>query len=255
MGVPDSRKTVRLGVFMPAGAQLLDTACVDVLASMSYEYLSLLDGLAPPPILNIAPSVKIFHIGSVQPGEQIGLTAGVNTKCTNHYSDAEVEPGKLDIVLIPGPDPRSTYEKAALEWLAAHAARPETDILSVCTGIFVCGEAGLLKGKTVCGPRGLQSQLKTKFEGATWVGDSFRWIQDGNFWSCGGVTNGNDLVTAYARQTPKYFPGPIAEFGARITEVGDRPQKYEVGQTMFTLGMVWQVIKAAVLSIRKGKQA
>jgi len=37
----------------------LDTACVDVLASMSYEYLSLLEGLAPPPIVKLAPSVKI----------------------------------------------------------------------------------------------------------------------------------------------------------------------------------------------------
>ncbi|KAK0631842.1 ThiJ/PfpI family protein [Immersiella caudata] len=271
MGAPTTRTTVRLGVFLPAGAQLLDTSCVDVLATMSFEYLSLLEDLVPHPIINLAPSIKIFctwsaevllsesqltktDIGTVQPREPIAMTAGMNVQCTHHFSDPEVQHGKLDIVLVPGPDPRSSYEKAALDWLAAHAARKETDILSVCTGIFVCGEAGILRGKKVCGPRSMQTQLKAKFEGATWFGDSLRWIQDGNFWSCGGVTNGNDLVASYSRHTPKYFPGPVAEFGVRICDVGDRSQKYETSQTLFTLGMVWQVVKAAILSVGKPKQ-
>jgi putative intracellular protease/amidase len=254
MGGPAARPTIRLGVFLPAGAQVLDTACVDVLATMSHEYLSLLEDLVPPPIINLAPSIKIFYIGNVQPGEPIEMTASMSVQCTHHFSDPEVQPGKLDIVLVPGPDPRLSFDKGALDWLAAHAARKETDILSVCTGVFICGEAGLLKGKKVCGPRSMQTQLKAKFEGATWFGDSLRWIQDGNFWSCGGVTNGNDLVSAYARHTPKYFPGPIAEFGVNICDVGDRPQQYETGQTMFTLRMVWQVIKAAVMGVGKPKQ-
>lgn len=70
----------------------------------------------------------------------------------------------------------------------------------------------------------------------------------------GGVTNGNDLVAAYARKNPKYWPGPVAEFGVTIAEVGDRPQRYETGQAAFTLGIVWQVIKAAVMSIGRRKQ-
>jgi len=132
--------------------------------------------------------VRLTHankdIGAVQPGEQIELTASMKIQCTHHYSDLEVQPGKLDIVVVPGPDPSSKYEKSTLDWLAAHAARKETDILSVCTGIFICGEAGLLKGKKACGPRGMQAQLRAKFGGVTWLGEDLRWIQDGNFWSC-----------------------------------------------------------------------
>jgi len=60
MGAPKSRKTVRIGVFLPVGAQLLDTACIDVFATMSIEYLSLLEGVAPSPIVSLAPSVKIL---------------------------------------------------------------------------------------------------------------------------------------------------------------------------------------------------
>lgn len=249
------RKTVRIGVYLPSGSQLLDLACVDIFGTISYEYLSNLGDLSPPPIVNLAPSIKIFYIGTVQPGEPIELTSQMHMVCTHHMSDPEVQPGKLDVVLVPGPDPRLSWDKAVTDWLTAHAASKETDILSVCTGIFVCAAAGLVQGKKVCGPRGLQKQLKAKYEAEAWLGDEYRWIKDGNFWSSGGVTNGNDLVSAYVREGP-HFPGPVAEFGLALTDTGDRPQRYGTGQTTFMVGMVWQVIKAAIMGLgRKTKTA
>ncbi len=113
------------------------------------------------------------------------MTSQVKIECTHHLSDPEVQPGKLDIVLVPGPDPRLSWDKPVTDWLAGHGAQKETDILSVCTGIYLCGEAGLLRGKRVCGPRGLQKQLKAKFDGVEWLGDELRWLQDGNLWSSG----------------------------------------------------------------------
>ena len=123
----------------------------------------------------------------VQPGQPIPLTSSSKLTCTHHLSDPAVQPGQLDVVLVPGPDPSINWDdkREATDWLAAHAARPETDILSVCTGIFLCGAAGLLKGKKACGPRGLQGQLAKKFEGVEWLGEKLRWVQDGNFWSSG----------------------------------------------------------------------
>lgn len=75
----------------------------------------------------------------------------------------------------------------ALAWLKAHLDTAGTDILSICTGIFVCGAAGLLQGKKACGPRNLQGMLAETFKSqdVTWVGEEMRWMQDGNFWSCG----------------------------------------------------------------------
>lgn len=110
--------------------------------------------------------------------------------CTHHYSSPEVAPGTLDIVLVPGPDPKIdlSEDPAALSWLAAHASNTDkTDILSVCSGIYLCGLAGILKGKKAVGPRGLQGDLRTKFldQGVKWVGDELRWVQDGNLWSSG----------------------------------------------------------------------
>lgn len=60
MAPKDTRKTVRIGVFIPTDCQLLDMACVDVFGTMSYEYISMLGDLAPAPIVNLAPSVQIF---------------------------------------------------------------------------------------------------------------------------------------------------------------------------------------------------
>lgn len=58
----------------------------------------------------------------------------------------------------------------------------------------------------------------------------------------GGVTNGNDLVAAYAR-TGKHFPSAVVEIACKMADVGDRGQEYAEGQTAFTLGVVWQLFK------------
>jgi hypothetical protein len=59
MTVTDSRQTIRIGVFIPADCQLLDMACVDILATMSHEYLTLVGDGIPTPIVNLAPNVQI----------------------------------------------------------------------------------------------------------------------------------------------------------------------------------------------------
>lgn len=56
----ESRHKVRIGVFIPLGAQLLDTACIDIFASMSHEYMSLLSEMLPSAMINLAPSVSIY---------------------------------------------------------------------------------------------------------------------------------------------------------------------------------------------------
>jgi hypothetical protein len=184
------------------------------------------------------------------------------------------------------------------------------------TGIFLCGEAGLLKGRQVCGPRAVQDIIKTKYgKDIVQRGHELRWVQDGNFWSSGelallcplsplplwtcffqyhqcfligkttaghcnssqcasgfsstnstkqaecvyhdfkltsaryigGITNGNDLVAAYARHKSEFFPRPLADFGCDMVDVGDRPQMYEKSQVRFFAGFGINLLKAWVL--------
>ncbi|OLN94200.1 Isonitrile hydratase 4 [Colletotrichum chlorophyti] len=252
-----NNKTVKIGVFVPSECQLLDMACVDVLWMASKEYLGPMDFL-PRHLAELAPSVRIFYITST-PGSPesdgnntpklgpglLQLTAGVRIQTTHDILDPEVQPGKLDVVLVPGPDPGASWGEDVLEFLRGHAARhEETDVLSVCTGIFLCGAAGLLEGKTVCGPRGVQDMLKGRYPGVKFVGEKFRWYQDGNLWTCGGITNGNDLVAAYIRSSSRHFPAPIAEIACQMADVGERGQLYGQGQASFFLGFFWQVVKA-----------
>ncbi|KAI1473757.1 class I glutamine amidotransferase-like protein [Daldinia eschscholtzii] len=221
------RHTVRVAVFIPTECQLLDAASVDIIGSMGYEYMWAFRHLLPPAIVDLAPSVEIHYVGVVPAGSPIKVTSNESILATDHYADASVAPGKLDVILVPGPDPAAQREKGALEWLKKQAETPGVDILSVCTGIFVCGDAGLLKGKTACGPRALQGMIRERgFGEKELVGDKWRWVQDGNFWSGGGVTNGNDLVAAYCRATPRHFPRPTAEVAIETMEVGDRGREY-----------------------------
>jgi transcriptional regulator GlxA family with amidase domain len=186
--------TVRIGVFIPYGSQLLDLATVDVLATMSHGYLSALRML-PESVYAAAPHVDIAYVSTVPAGQPVpGMTAGARLLATHHLSDAEVAPGKLDIVLVPGPDPFVEVGDDVKEWLRGQAACESTDVLSVCTGIFLCGEAGILKGKKASGPRGLQDLIRKKFPEIELVGHDVRWIQDGRVWSSGALPDFDDAM-------------------------------------------------------------
>lgn len=173
--------------------------------------------LLPASVAAAAPPVRIYYItehgpsgplavgdaaaaamranGTMDADKSMGhvqMTSSIQLRATHAITDAAVQPGALDILLVPGPDPRDTWNDAVLAFLRAHAdatgadgKTKRTDILSVCTGILLCGAAGLLDGRTCTGPRGLQGQLKRLFPKAMFVGDKLRWVRDGNFWSCG----------------------------------------------------------------------
>lgn len=207
-------KTVRIGVFIPTGAQLLDMACVDVFGSMSASYISSLvaAGFLPAHVAAAAPAVEICYItsaadrpaadGVIGPNSEgdatdIPLTAGARVRATHVLTDPTVRPGSLDVLLVPGPDPRDKWSEETLAFLKAHfdADVPgqgrKTDVLSVCTGIVLCGEAGILRGRKACGPRGMQKELQSRFgakggeDGVHLVGEDLRWTKDGNLWSSG----------------------------------------------------------------------
>ena len=176
---------IRIGVFIPNGAQFLDVATVDVLGVMSKEYLSVVSDMMPGHVAAIAPRVTIYYITTPSMGSEIPLTSGAVLKATHAYTDGEVAPGKLDVVVVPGPDPASVYEEGGLEWLRRQSETKGVDVLSVCTGLYVCASAGIADGRTASGPRGTQDDLRKKFPKVKLVGEDQRWVRDGDFWSSG----------------------------------------------------------------------
>lgn len=178
---------IKIGVFIPNDAQTLDVATVDILGVMSKEYIAPMDFI-PSHLGALAPSVTVYYITTPKNGKEISLTSGMVIKSTHLYTDDEVAPGRLDLVVVPGPDPRyPQFEAGALAWLASQAATEGVDILSVCTGAYVCGASGIADGKKFSGPRGVQDDLRKRYPLMKLVGDDHRWVRDGNIWSSGKV--------------------------------------------------------------------
>ena len=89
----------------------------------------------------------------------------------------------LDVLMIPGPDPWAYEPTEAINRFIRGHFESGTDVLTVCTGVYVAGPTGILKGKRATGPRELVPELKRKFPEALW--EDKRWVSDGNLWNSG----------------------------------------------------------------------
>lgn len=108
MTATDSRETIRIGVFIPAGCQLLDMACVDVLGTMSHEYFTVVADMVPGPIAKLAPNVKIsctciHSLGSEPLFNPPSLSRHINSSARRAYSPDLVGAYRLHAPSL-GPD-------------------------------------------------------------------------------------------------------------------------------------------------------
>lgn len=180
-------RNLRIGVFVPEGAQLLDLSPIDLFGMLDPKYLAVC-GL-PAPLVALGVPTTIEYIALPKTGSHMELTASAFLRVSKTTKDSDVQPGQLDIILIPGPDPQATFDEEALDFLRAHAAwrgkdGSVVDFLSVCTGAFLLGASGVLDGKNASGPRALVSTLRKRFPEVKWFDDK-RWVKDGNIWSSG----------------------------------------------------------------------
>src|SRR5262249_46909186 len=102
-------------------------------------------------------------------------------------SFADAKP--IDLLVVPGgPGQEKLMEdETVLSFIARHAARAKC-VFSICTGVLVCGAAGLLKGKAATTYWPVFHLLK--YIGA--VPTDQRVVADGNFISAAGLTAGID---------------------------------------------------------------
>lgn len=181
MALGKQEKPLRVAVLLTYEAQMLDLAGIDLFGMMSKEYLAT---ALPRPISENGLDVKIWYVGkhvpkqgsspapegtmsgAVEDGFQ-SLTAQAKIKTTATLIDPEVQPGQIDVVLIPGPDPAHVHERGTLDFVRTHADHGTT-VLVVCTGCYVAAEAGILDGLSASGPRALVPSLRKKYPAVTW---------------------------------------------------------------------------------------
>jgi transcriptional regulator GlxA family with amidase domain len=96
--------------------------------------------------------------------------------------------------LLPMPDGHARVAA----WLRRHHAGIAT-IVSICTGAFVLGEAGLLDGRRVTTHWLRLADLRARFPAADVVDEGI-FVRDGGLWTSAGITAGIDLTLALVEE-------------------------------------------------------
>ncbi|KAJ6027150.1 DJ-1 domain InhA-type [Penicillium canescens] len=195
---------LRIGVILVGSVQLLDLAAVDLLYMATPEYLN--SSSLTQALIDMGRPCQIHYIGQGGASNMTPATAQMSIQLTDAPTDEAVSPGKLDVVIVPGPSlkampPAEEY----LDFVRGHYATGAS-ILGICTGTFIIGYSGITKGRYVTAPRLLVPEMRKLFPEASLWDDGVRLARDGNLWTSGGITNGHDLVVEYLREN---YPAPL----------------------------------------------
>ncbi len=150
-----------------------------------FENVTQLDFAGPVQFLSKLPDAKIYVAAETL--TPISTDSGFSIVPNIRFDDCP----QAYIICIPGGlgVAPALQNKPLVDFVRAQATNAKW-ITSVCTGAFILGAAGLLKGKQATTHWGY-THLLEKF-GATYQRD--RVVRDGNFVTAGGVTSGIDFA-------------------------------------------------------------
>jgi transcriptional regulator GlxA family with amidase domain len=106
-----------------------------------------------------------------------------------------------DVAIVAGGSPRAPLphgEARLVAWLRRHHQRIPT-VVSICTGAFILGEAGLLDGRRATTHWLHLGDLQSRFP-STRVVDQGIFVRDGGVWTSAGLTAGIDLTLALVEE-------------------------------------------------------
>jgi transcriptional regulator GlxA family with amidase domain len=152
-----------------------------------------------------------FRLFTVADGrEAVRVTGGM--RIVPDYSVADAPPPRVVVV------PAMRRSPAVLEWLRKTSATADL-IMSVCTGAFVLGHAGLLSGKRATTHHDFHDRLAAQFPDVK-LERALRFVEGApNLATAGGLTSGIDLAL---RVVERYFGRAVAERTASYMEYQGR---------------------------------
>lgn len=175
-----TQRTLRIGIFVADGMQLLDIAgpyaafdAANAFRPSSYELTTI--GLNKKPV-------------AVEGGLLISPQKDVKTKL---QIDTLIIPGGVGVRQLK----LQGQEAAALRALAKRSRR----IVGVCTGSFLIAQLGLAKKKAVATHWRHAQELAAAYPEVTVDGRSL-FVRDGRLWTSAGITAGIDLALALIRE-------------------------------------------------------
>jgi transcriptional regulator GlxA family with amidase domain len=162
---------------------------IKTIGILLYDGYQTLDAMGPYEVLSGLMGVKVFFIG-----KQKGLIA--NQRGLKVQVDASIaDVDKLDILVIPGGAVETfqmSQDTTVLNWIKK-IDKTTAYTTSVCTGAWILGATGLLKGKNAT-TNWYRAEEMLKMYGANFKQE--RWVKDGKYWTSAGVTAGMDMALA-----------------------------------------------------------
>jgi transcriptional regulator GlxA family with amidase domain len=214
--VAPGRSFAAPAVSSPAATPERSTRYTRNVAIVLYEGVELLDFAGPGEVFKAAASFAAYKD---QPAFNLYTVAATSkpitsqgfVKITPSYSIEDAP--RPDIIVIPGGNSRTLTEDAKFMAWAGKATREADITLTVCTGAFVAGKAGLLDGAIATTWFGATDRLRQAFPKTT-VQPGRRFVDNGSVITTAGVSAGIDgalhtvarlLGRAVADQTARYM--------------------------------------------------
>ncbi|KAF2183486.1 class I glutamine amidotransferase-like protein [Zopfia rhizophila CBS 207.26] len=215
-------------------------------AALLFEGADVLDFTGPIEVFSLVlskpdlDSPRVFSITTF--GKTPIITASTNTlkyQVDKSFEDVKKELQEFDILLVPGGPPTvmtnlitSNYGKDILELINTFVALPPREnrqriLLSVCTGAWVLGAAGVLKGRTATTHHMCYDGLKALDQSVTVA--KKRWVDVGTseagvgIVTAGGVSSGMDAALYVVE---KLTSKESAGFAAELLEFERRGENY-----------------------------
>ncbi len=163
-----------------------------------FDDVEVLDFAGPFEVFSTASRVKSrLEPDAPQPFEV--FTVGYGARVIKAHGGLMVQPAfsftnhpVIDVLIVPGGIVEAEMEKEqAIDWIE-RVANQAGVIASVCTGAFLLGKAGLLRGRVVTTHWEDISMLQAMFPDVT-AQAGRRWIEEENIITSAGISAGIDM--------------------------------------------------------------
>lgn len=189
------------------------TDTIEIIGILLYDGFFTMDAMGPLSVLNSMYPTKKILIGR----NKGTITSSDKVRIEVEYGIEDIE--QLDMLIIPGgfiETYQATKDQELLDWVRKIDQNSKYTV-SVCTGAWILGAAGLLKGKNAT-THWYRAEEKLAEYGATFVRE--RYTNDGKYWTSAGVSAGIDMSLALVDQI---LGRNYAEFVALNLEYDPQP--------------------------------
>ncbi|KAG5660325.1 hypothetical protein KAF25_003847, partial [Fusarium avenaceum] len=130
----------------------------------------------------------------------------------------------LDIVLIGAHAMGYTPDDTELAFVRK-AWHDCSAFLTICGGVLVPLQAGILEDKTATAPTIILDNLRKQAPGTNWV--TKRWVRDGKLWTSGALLNGTDMMTNFLKSYWGKSDDSLVGFLSKLGAWPDRDIDYK----------------------------